>query len=242
MLKVTTSWDDGDILDKRLSDLLEAYGIKGTFYIPGNYRKDPLLTEDILRISKINEIGGHTTTHPDLRKITQYEQEDETGENKKWLEGILNTKIKMFCYPSGFYNTSVVEAVKKAGFLGARTTNLGSITSPSNPYLIDTTMQVYPFPFRKLDKKKYYLGKILQPYTQRAPGLRALGVPTFSMYSWLSVAKATFDTALRNGEVFHLWGHSWEIEKYDMWDELEKLLQYIGNRKNCVYLTNSELL
>ena len=242
MLKVTTSWDDGDILDKRLSSLLEAYSIKGTFYISKNYRRERLSEEGIRDVSKTHEIGAHTITHPDLRKLTSYEQEIEVKESKKWLEENLNTEVKMFCYPSGFYNTSAIEVVKKAGFLGARTTDLGLVAPPYNPYLINTTIQVYPFPFRKIDSKKYYWGKLLQPYKQRAKDLRILGVPTASMYSWLSVAKATFDKALKNGEVFHLWGHSWEIEKYGMWDELEKLLKYISNRKNSIYLTNSELL
>lgn len=242
MLKVTTSWDDGDILDKRLSSLLEHYDIKGTFYISKNYRKERMPEEDIKNINKFHEIGAHTMTHPDLRALTPLEQEKETEESKEWLEKVLGTEVKMFCYPKGLYNTSAVSVVKDAGFLGARTTKLGEITLLSDPYLIDTTIQVYPFPFRKLDKKKYYLRKLLQPYTQRAPSLRVLGVSTFLMYSWLSTAKATFNTALKNGEIFHLWGHSWEIDKYDMWDELEKFLQYISNRKNCIYLTNSELL
>ena len=241
MLKVTTSWDDGDILDKRLSDLLEVYDIKGTFYISKNYREKRLSEENIRNISKINEIGAHTMTHPDLRTLTKSEQKKEIKESKYWLEKILNTEVKMFCYPAGFYNTSAIEAVKEARFSGARTTDLGSITRPSNPYLMNTTIQVYPFPFRKLNDKKYYWRKLLQPYTQRASDLKKLGIPTISMYSWLSVAKVTFDIALNRGEVFHLWGHSWEIEQYDMWDDLEKLLKYISNRKDCVYLTNGEL-
>ena len=242
MLKVTTSWDDGDILDKRLFDLLERYDIKGTFYISKNYRKERLSEEDIQSIAKVHEIGAHTTTHPDLRKLTQKEQEKEIKESKIWLEEVLDTKVKMFCYPAGFYDLTAIEAVKKTGFLGARTTNLGSITSQSDPYLMSTTIQVYPFPFRKLDDKKYYWGKLFEPYIQRASGLKALGVSNLSMYSWLSVAKATFDKALQNGEIFHLWGHSWEIEKYDMWGELERFIKYISNRRDCVYLTNSELL
>jgi len=226
----------------RLSDLLLRYKIKGTFYIPKKYSTEQIPEKDLQQIFKKHEIGAHSMTHPDLRTLGVKNLENETKESKRWLERILNTKIKMFCYPSGFYNTDAVFIVKKSNFIGARTTNLGSINSPLNPYLMNTTIQVYPFPFRKLNKKKYYLGKLLQPYRQRAPGLRALGVPTSSMYSWLSTAKATFDIALRNGEVFHLWGHSWEIEKYDMWDELEKFLKYISGRKDCVYLTNSELL
>ena len=242
MLKVTTSWDDGDVLDKRLSELLEHYGVKGTFYISKDYRKERLSEKDIKNISKVSEIGAHTINHPDLRTLTPPEQEKEIKESKKWLEEILGTEVKMFCYPGGFYNPSAIEIVKEAGFLGARTTNLGSITSPPNPYLINTTIQVYPFPFRKLGNKKYYWRKILQPYYQRASALRTLGVSTTSMYSWLSTAKTAFDKTLKNGEVFHLWGHSWEIEQYDMWEDLEKFLKYISNRENCTYLTNSELL
>jgi len=242
MLKVTTSWDDGDILDKRLSDLLQRHGIKGTFYISKNYRKERLSEKDLQQMSKVHEIGAHTMTHPDLRTIAPKNLKYEINESKQWLEELICTEVKMFCYPAGFYNSSAVLVVQEAGFFGARTTNLGYTAYSSDPYLMHTTIQVYPFPFRKLSEKKYYLGKLLEPYTQRSPELRTLGVSILSMYSWLSMAKATFDTALKNGEVFHLWGHSWEIDKYGMWDELEKFLQYIGNRKDCVYITNGELL
>jgi len=242
VLKVTTSWDDGDVLDKRLSDLLLRYGVKGTFYISKSYRPERLSSRDMQKISKEHEVGAHTLTHPDLRTLTPKQKTDEIAGSKKWLEELLGHQVKMFCYPKGLYDTSVVKATKEAEFSGARTTNSGSLTHSLDNFRLNTTIQVYPFPLRKLNQKQYYLGKLLQPFIQRAPKLRRLGVSIFSMYSWLSVAKATFDVALRNGEVFHLWGHSWEIEKYDMWDELEKFLQYIGDRKDCVYLTNSELL
>ncbi|OHA89499.1 MAG: hypothetical protein A3C70_01525 [Candidatus Zambryskibacteria bacterium RIFCSPHIGHO2_02_FULL_43_14] len=231
MLKVTTSWDDGDILDKRLSDLLSRYDVKGTFYISKNYRPKRLPDSEIKEISKWHEIGAHTLTHPDLRIAGT----EEILGSKEWLQNLLNSEIKMFCYPKGVFDDKVIQTVKDAGFLGARTTILGALTF-SDSFLIPTTIQVYPFPFRP------NLRKFLQPYQQRAPALKKLDVPILSMYSWLSMAKATFDVALQNGEVFHLWGHSWEIEKYDMWEELEKFLQYIRNRKDCTYLTNSELL
>lgn len=242
MLKVTTSWDDGDVLDKRLAHLLEQYDCKGTFYISKCYRSNRLSEEDIRYIAKKHEIGAHTLTHPDLRALTQKTMKEEINGSKQWLEEVLGSEIEMFCYPKGLYNATVVEIVKAAGFRGARTTNLGSIADSSDLYLLDTTMQVYPFPFRKISGNKYYVGKILEPYTQRAQTLRALGVPITSMYSWISMAKKTFDVALRSGKVFHLWGHSWEIEKYEMWDELEMFLDYIGRRKDCTYATNGDLV
>lgn len=242
MLKVTTSWDDGDVHDIRLSNLLSRYGIKGTFYISKSYRTQRLTDQEIREISESHEIGAHTLTHPDLRTLTPEEKEREIIGGKQWLEELLGHSVDTFCYPKGFYDDSALLIVKNVGFLMARTTSLGSITYKDNPFQLDTTIQVYPFPLRKLNKKQYYFGKLLQPYIERSPELLKLGVPSLSMYSWLTMAKATFDIALQKGEVFHLWGHSWEIEKYDMWDEFEKLLQYISNRKNCTYITNGELL
>ncbi|MBI5138680.1 MAG: polysaccharide deacetylase family protein [Candidatus Vogelbacteria bacterium] len=242
MLKVTTSWDDGDILDNRLSDMLIRYGIKGTFYITKELRLNRLTDDDIKRLATTQEIGAHTLTHPDLRELSPEKQREEIAGSKKWLENLLDFEVKMFCYPKGFYDDSVVTAVKEAGFIGARTTGLGFINSPIYPFRMNTTIQVYPFPFRKLGAKRYYLRKLFEPYAQRAFNLKHLGVPTRSMYSWLSATKATFDSAIKTGEVFHLWGHSWEIEKYGMWNDLEKFLQYACERKSCVYLTNGELL
>jgi len=242
MLKVTTSWDDGDILDKRLSGLLSRYNLKGTFYITKKYRPKRLSAEEIKNLSIQQEIGAHTLTHPDLRALSPEEKRVEIEGGKKWLEELLGSEVKMFCYPKGLYDDSTVSVVKEARFLGVRTTKLNEINMPSDTFHLNTTLQVYPFPFRKLGPKQYYLGKLFKPYQQRGPKLRELGVSIFSMHSWLSMAKATFDITLKSGEVFHLWGHSWEIEKYGMWDDLEKFLQYIANNKNCAYLTNSEIL
>ncbi|MEM3433158.1 MAG: hypothetical protein QXP27_03170 [Candidatus Methanomethyliaceae archaeon] len=42
------------------------------------------------------------------------------------------------------------------------------------------------------------------------------------------------------GGVFHLWGHSWEIEKLGLWHLLEDLLRRIAGDPGVLYLTNSE--
>jgi len=220
----------GDKLDLHLADLLTRYGIKGTFYV-SQHRQEHLTDLEIQHIAKENEIGAHTLTHG--------YQIDEIKASKKWLES-LGDEVKMFCYPKGQCNADTVSAVIMSGFKGARTTKLGSIISLPNNFLMETTLQVYPFPFRKLNKKQFYLGRLIQPFLQRAPSLRKLGVSTRSMFSWSRLAKTTFDIALEKGEVFHLWGHSWEIEKYGMWDELEEFLQYISGRADCSYVTNYE--
>ncbi len=242
MLKITTSWDDGDILDIRLANLLSKYGIKGTFYITKNYRPSRLTESDIREISKIHEIGAHTLSHPDLRSLTPEKLHEEIFGSKQWLEGVLNYEVPLFCYPKGFYNDTAVAVVKKAGFVGARTTELGSITSITDPFRIPTSIQVYPFPFRKINAIHFYWRKLLEPFVQRSSALRTIGVSFFSMTSWLTVAKAAFDVAQKNGDIFHLWGHSWEIEKYNMWNDLEKFLEYAAQSKDYESVTNGEMI
>lgn len=242
MLTVTTSWDDGDVLDLRLAALLDTYSIKGTFYITKDYRKERLSEEDIKRVSERHEIGAHTLTHPDLRSLSREEKSHEIQGSKQWLESLLGQDVPSFCYPSGFYDAEDVAAVQEAGFRGARTTQLGELELPANPFLMPTTLQVYPMPLRKIGAHGYWWGKLFQPYRERARALRVLGVPLHAFRSFEALACATFDIARERGGVFHLWGHSWEIEKYDMWEPLERVLGYIRKREECRYMTNGDVM
>jgi peptidoglycan/xylan/chitin deacetylase (PgdA/CDA1 family) len=242
MLTVTTSWDDGDILDLKLASLLDKYGIKGTFYITKDYRKERLSESDIKSLSQRHEIGAHTLTHPDLRKLSREGKVREIKGSKEWLEGLLGSQVPSFCYPSGFYDAESVAVTKEAGFQCARTTELGSLGHSADSFVVPTTLQVYPMPFRKIGPHRYWWGKLLQPFHDRSPALRALGVPLASFRSFEALARATFDIALARGGVYHLWGHSWEIEKYDMWQPLERVLRYISKREDCRCITNGETL
>ncbi len=243
MLTVTTSWDDGDILDKRLSVMLDKYGIKGTFYISKDYRPLRLSDADILDLSRRHEIGAHTLSHPDLRTLGYGEQKAEMLGSKRWLESIVGAgKVPMFCYPSGRIGTDSELAAKDSGFIGARTTEYGDISAVADPFLMKTTVHAYPMPFRKKGAHSYAWRKLFQPYIERAPAFRKLGVPFMDMLSWEKLVCAAFDIALEKGEVFHLWGHSWEIDAYGMWDGLERVLAYIGGRSDCEYLTNGAII
>lgn len=243
MLYVTTSWDDGHKLDLRTAELLQRYGLKGTFYVSQEYAEPRLSEDEIRSLRQYHEVGAHTVTHPDLTTLSEAEALREMVESKAWLEAVLGEEVSMFCYPSGRHNAQVVRLTKEAGFEGARTTVSGKISLPKDPFLIATSVQAYPFPLRKLDKSHYYWRKLFQPFTERAGALRALGVPLFSMTSWDSAAYAVFEHALKHGGVFHLWGHSWELERYGLWEGLERLLARMAERKSeFSAVTNRELL
>lgn len=50
---------------------------------------------------------------------------------------------------------------------------------------------------------------------------------------WFDVAKSTLDMSLKTNSYFHLWGHSWEVEKYNQWEQLEKFFQHV-NETICI--------
>ena len=56
------------------------------------------------------------------------------------------------------------------------------------------------------------------------------------------MAKRMFDRVARDGGVWHLWGHSWEVEQQGMWDQLEEVFRYIAGRGHVTYCTNGELI
>jgi len=228
---VTTSWDDGHKLDLRLAGLLKKYRIKGTFYVsPENreFKKSDLLTNpEIKALGKNFEIGAHTMTHPRLTKINKKQAFREITESKKCLEKLINKKIKCFCYPGGDYSQINAKQVKIAGFKLGRTTETFKYDH-ENPYEVPTTINAYD---HWLDVWKIFLFVNFNP------------ISFWKYYRhWDNLAEAMFDRVMKEGGVYHLWGHSWEINDNNGWVRLEKIFKYISNKKGLRYVTNGGLV
>lgn len=232
---VTTSWDDGHKLDLKLSKLLKKYNIKGTFYVsPRNreFKKEDLLTDkEIVELSKDFEIGAHTITHPRLTKISLEEAKKEIVDSKKYLEKLLGKEIKSFCYPGGDYNKEIRALVEEAGFKYARTMKRFFFISPLDFISSGTSLETHrnslitlPWDFFKILKfSKFNI------------------IEAFRNLDWEHLAKNMFDYVCKNGGVYHLWGHSWVIERDNSWEKFERVLKYISKKQDVFYLNNSEL-
>jgi hypothetical protein len=55
------------------------------------------------------------------------------------------------------------------------------------------------------------------------------------------LGKQLFDEVLEDGGIWHLYGHSWEIEELGIWDDLLEMLDYVSHHSNVTYLTNGQL-
>jgi hypothetical protein len=234
---VTTSWDDGDRRDLRLAELLRSRQIRGTFYVPITpYMGRPALNHAELRAlsSEGFEIGAHGFSHKHLWKLSPEELAEEINPCKPILEDILGTEVRMFCYPRGRYDSNVVRAVKKAGYWGARTVRMLATGSEFDPFEVPTTVQVVPHP------RFNYVKNV-------ARARKMEGVPVFfaqmtRLGNWIELGKRLFDSVLQNGGIWHLWGHSWEIDELGLWKDLEEMLDYVCNREGVTYIPNWELI
>jgi peptidoglycan/xylan/chitin deacetylase (PgdA/CDA1 family) len=226
-LIVTTSWDDGSILDLKLGELLTKYGIKGTFYIPRfSKRITPMQKIDLLELSAKHEIGAHTLNHAHLTLIPPSEAKTEIEGSKSYLEDITGKKINMFCYPFGEFNGDTKQIIKAAGFIGARTVRFNGLKNIPDPYEFGITTAAS-------NHQSDESGEIAK-YSQ--------AVSIKSLSDWEVKAKILFDLALEEGGIWHLWGHSWEIGDHNDWDKLERVLNYISHRPGVIYTSNGETI
>ena len=231
---VTTSWDDGHPLDIRLADLLASYGIRGTFYVPINYYKMPPLREAKLwPVKNLGmEIGAHGMAHTNLTKTRHLLH--EVIASKIRLEDLTGAEISSFCYPKGEFNHKVCSAVADAGYRLGRTTIAFRTSTEFDAYRMPVSIQ-----FSRHSRSA------LVRHALKDSNFR--GLADWWQYGRLEndplrLAELTFEHVLRSGGIFHLWGHSWEIESQGLWKPLESLFKRIVSRSGIQFLTNAQTL
>jgi peptidoglycan-N-acetylglucosamine deacetylase len=234
---VTTSWDDGESTDLKIAEMLQTRRMRGTFYVPIRaYQSRPPLSHSDLRqmVAEGFEIGAHTVSHKLLGGLSPQELAEEVNPCKPMLEDIVGTEVRMFCYPCGRYDSNVVQALKNAGYQGARTVRMLATKLAFDPFEMPTSLQVCPHP------RTNYFKNIA-----RARKLESLqiGLSNFpQLGNWLQLGKRLFDSVMQNGGVWHLYGHSHELEQWRLWQGLEEILDYVCKRDNVIYVRNCELI
>ena len=229
---LTTSWDDGHPKDQRLAEVLLRYNLKGTFYVPAEPFGHPLMSTKELRalLSLGMEVGAHTVTHARLTDLRAEEVWREVEGGKTILEERLGTGVRCFCYPWGKWNRRVRDIVRQVGFSVARTTASFCTELDENTDFLSlpTTVQFCYHP-RLIHIRHALVGR------------------NFSgLLRWAWQCRCTSEISgiiggLRPCKVLHLWGHSWEIDRFHQWKNLEELLARITGEFEVCALTNGEV-
>jgi peptidoglycan/xylan/chitin deacetylase (PgdA/CDA1 family) len=217
-LLVTTSWDDGHPSDLRVAELLEKHGLRGTFYVPCiNSEGRPVMRPtEIAELGQRFEIGGHTQDHISLTDTGSHLAAAQIAANKHRLEDLLGREVCGFAYVRGRHNRTVRGLVAKAGYRYARTIRNLMSTPGLDRFRVPTTAQFFG----------HSASTYFRNYMSGGPTLRRSAVLATVLINAGLAARhfGAAEVCARSGGYFHLWGHSWELDEYDLWDELDRLL------------------
>ncbi len=229
---ITTSWDDGHPLDERLVELLQRHGIAATCYVPTTCDRPVMDAAAVRRVAALGvEIGGHTTSHRLLTRMSPAAALAEMRDNRQHLESILGTAVSSFCYPCGYFSRRLMRQAKEAGFTRARTTMGLRTDGGTDPFALPVTIQLYPHGRGVHLRHAVKEGNLTGLSTWLAAGCPRTVHDVIERY----LTRIT-----RDGGILHLWGHSWELDECGLWPLLEQVLAQIANRPGFRYLTNAQ--
>ena len=232
---ITTSWDDGHPLDLKLAALLAKYGLKGTFYVPTRFSEWPLMTKaQIIELDRMGmEIGSHTVNHAVLTELSDIHARGELLESRTTLEDLLGKPVPAFCFPKGRFNSWTCRLAREAGYKLARTTVGFRTDRDFNPSRMPVSVQFVPH------SRNIHVRHALKE--GNAKGL----------LNWIRVCKLVteleqlcvvmMNSAIRENGIFHIWGHSWEIQNLGLWQKLEYIFE-IASSLQFKAQTNSQLV
>jgi peptidoglycan/xylan/chitin deacetylase (PgdA/CDA1 family) len=203
-MRVAQCWDDGDVDDIKLVDILKRCGAKATFNItPGGWKSERrvghvrngyevwrLSLDEMKDVYKGFKVAGHTMTHVHLSKVDPAWAMAELVECKKYIAKHFGFEEIGMAYPCGDFDDAVKEMVRKAGYRYARTTR----NAEGDLTLDDPMAQSSNCHFRS---------------------------PDF----WVK-----FEEARRKDADFYFWGHSFELlGDQERWDELARQMERISD-------------
>lgn len=208
---LTFSYDDGQIFDKRLAELLRSHGMKGTFHLNsgklGIQRgKDHYVSpEELGEIYAGHEIACHGVEHRNLPTITPQQMVIELEEDRKTLEKLTGGMVQGMSYAFGSYNETVKNIAQSLGIKYSRTVG-------------DTGYFFPPSDFLEWNPTCHHNNNLLQL------GDQFLDVPGFYELP-----------------VMYVWGHSFEFGWSDDWSVIEAFVEKMAYKDDIWYATNIEI-
>lgn len=218
---VTFSFDDGVTQDIRLVEILNKYGLKGTFNLNSGLLGLPNRLEHLkvnhtkIKASEVktvyagHEVAVHSLTHPTLVGLDEETIIRQVEEDRKALEELCGYPIVGMAYPNG-PNDDRVAAI---------------IANNSPIKYSRTTTSTHSFKVQKENLLRYN--------------------PTVSYIE--DCLEELVDKFLASeseeDQLLYIWGHSYEMDaKLISWEKFEEICQKLANRDDIFYGTNKEVL
>lgn len=134
---LTMSYDDGRAADRKLLDIFNANGIKGSFHLNAGLlgTGDRLSPEELAQSYAGHEVSAHTLTHPTIARCSREQLIHEIVEDRKGLERLVGYPVRGMSYPNGSYNSRIKDMLPHLGIAYARTVeSTGEFALPDDLY------------------------------------------------------------------------------------------------------------
>lgn len=211
------SYDDGVLQDVRFVNLLNQYGLKGTFNLNSGLMKQEFewvhengmvvkrLPEDIVRdLYAGHEVASHTYSHPYMDSLSRGDILSQMAADRFFLQQLTGQPVAGFAVPFLYYSPLIAECARECGFAYAR------ISEESRGY------QPPEDPF-------WWRGGI---------------------FHWSEDLEDYVEGFLRTDAELALCqivGHSYDLDVCDMWQRMEEILRTVAAEDSVAPMTNLEL-
>lgn len=114
---LTFSYDDGKKSDRRLVEIFNRYGMKGTFHLNGGLFSDPdrISGNEVAALYDGHELASHTYTHPTIARCPLDKVAEEILADRRALEALVPYPVQGFSYPNGSYSEEIKRLLPALG-------------------------------------------------------------------------------------------------------------------------------
>lgn len=222
---VTFSFDDGVTQDCKVIEILDKYGLKGTFNLNSSrfglhfpYKDiNKVVVRDVVDYDKIkdtyknHEIASHSLTHANFYEIDEKAITWQIEQDCDTLEKFCDYNVVGFAYPCGQVDDRIAEIIKK----NTRLKYARTVVSTHNFDLQNDLIKFNP----------------------------TLHICEEGKIGWELLDKFV-NMKADKPQLFYIWGHSYEFDISDRmhWQEFEEFCKALSGKEDIFYGTNRETL
>jgi hypothetical protein len=120
---LTFSYDDGQVFDRRLVDILNKHGLRGSFHLNSGRLGEPgfVTMEEVSELYKGHEISVHGVQHLWLTQVPDDVAVQEIWEDRRALEALAGYPVRGMSYAFGDCSRETTQKLKGLGIEYART-------------------------------------------------------------------------------------------------------------------------
>lgn len=208
---LTFSYDDGQIHDRKLIEILNRHGMKGTFHLnSGKLAQDRnhdifVAAEEVPELYAGHEVAVHGVQHRNLPTLTRNQVVYEVLEDRRTLEKITGSMVQGMSYAFGSYSEETIEILRSLGIKYSRTVKSTNGFFP-------------PADFLAWHPTCHHNGKLME-----------LGQNFLSVPGYVELP------------LMYVWGHSFEFAGNGDWNVIEEFAELMEGKEDIWYATNGEI-